>query len=90
MPAHYPSPLNEAKIWDLVNFVLALPYEPELLKDAPAAAAGHGGRLERGRPVTVERSGLETGRMSRVSRSDDVHRRATEVESADCSSLRTP
>ncbi len=38
MPAHYPSPLNEQKIWDLVNFVLALPYEPELLKDATSAA----------------------------------------------------
>ena len=38
MPAHYPSPLNEQKVWDLVNFVLALPYEPELLRDAPAAA----------------------------------------------------
>jgi mono/diheme cytochrome c family protein len=40
MPAHYPSPLNEAKVWDIVNFVLALPYEPELLRDAPAAATG--------------------------------------------------
>ncbi len=40
MPAHYPSPLNEKKVWDLVNFVLALPYEPELLRDAPAAATG--------------------------------------------------
>jgi mono/diheme cytochrome c family protein len=40
MPAHYPSPLNEAKVWDLVNFVLALPYQPELLRDAPAAATG--------------------------------------------------
>jgi mono/diheme cytochrome c family protein len=40
MPAHYPSPLNEAKVWDLVNFVLALPYEPELLRDAPSAATG--------------------------------------------------
>ena len=40
MPAHYPSPLNEAKVWDVVNFVLALPYEPELLKDAPAPAKG--------------------------------------------------
>ena len=36
MPAHYPSPLNEAKVWDLVNFVLALPYEPELLRDVAA------------------------------------------------------
>ncbi len=35
MPAHYPSPLNEAKVWDLVNFVLALPYDPDLLRDAP-------------------------------------------------------
>jgi mono/diheme cytochrome c family protein len=40
MPAHYPSPLNDQKVWDLVNFVLALPYDSELLKDAtlPAAA----------------------------------------------------
>jgi len=36
MPAHYPSPLNDKKVWDVVNFVLALPYEPELLRDAPA------------------------------------------------------
>ena len=34
MPAHYP-PFDEKKMWDVVNFVLALPYEPELLKDAP-------------------------------------------------------
>ena len=40
MPAHYPSPLNEAKVWDLVNFVLALPYEPDLLKDASAPETG--------------------------------------------------
>jgi len=26
-------------IWDVVNFVLALPYQPELLKDAPAPPA---------------------------------------------------
>ena len=42
MPAHYPSPLDDKKVWDLVNFVLALPYEPELLKDvnpAPEAPA---------------------------------------------------
>jgi mono/diheme cytochrome c family protein len=39
MPAHYPSPLNEAKVWDLVNFVLALPYDPALLRDVPPAAA---------------------------------------------------
>jgi mono/diheme cytochrome c family protein len=35
MPAHYPSPFDEKKMWDVVNFVLALPYEPDLLKDAP-------------------------------------------------------
>jgi mono/diheme cytochrome c family protein len=38
MPAHYPSPLDDKKVWDLVNFVLALPYEPELLRDVPPAA----------------------------------------------------
>lgn len=37
MPAHYPT-IDHDKIWDLVNFVLALPYEPELLRE-PAAAA---------------------------------------------------
>ncbi len=35
MPAHYPSPFDDKKIWDVVNFVLALPFEPELLRDAP-------------------------------------------------------
>jgi mono/diheme cytochrome c family protein len=40
MPAHYPSPLNEAKVWDLVNFVLALPYDADLLKNLPAPATG--------------------------------------------------
>jgi mono/diheme cytochrome c family protein len=33
MPAHYPANDPEM-IWDLVNFVLALPYEPKLLEDA--------------------------------------------------------
>ncbi len=31
MPAHYPT-LDPERIWDLVNFVLALPYEPKLLE----------------------------------------------------------
>lgn len=35
MPAHLGSQLQtDQEVWDLVNFVLALPYEPELLKDA--------------------------------------------------------
>jgi mono/diheme cytochrome c family protein len=34
MPSHYPGLINEAQLWDLVNFVLELPYEPDLLKDA--------------------------------------------------------
>jgi len=39
MPGHYPT-LEADEIWDLVNFVLALPYEPELLHGAvPASAA---------------------------------------------------
>jgi mono/diheme cytochrome c family protein len=39
MPGHYPT-LEADEVWDLVNFVLALPYEPELLKGAvPANAA---------------------------------------------------
>jgi mono/diheme cytochrome c family protein len=35
MPAHYPSPFDDKKVWDVVNFVLALPFEPELLRDVP-------------------------------------------------------
>jgi mono/diheme cytochrome c family protein len=35
MPAH--GSITDKQVWDLVNFVLALPYEPELLRDAPAA-----------------------------------------------------
>lgn len=35
MPSHATA-LKPAQIWDLVNFVLALPYEPELLRDAIA------------------------------------------------------
>lgn len=42
MPAHYPSPFDEKKMWDVVNFVLALPYEPELLKDVPTAPPAAG------------------------------------------------
>ncbi len=38
MPAHYPT-LNEAQIWDLVNFVLALEHDPDLLASAPPAPA---------------------------------------------------
>ena len=34
-----PGPNDAAVIWDVVNFVLALPYQPELLKDAPAPPA---------------------------------------------------
>jgi len=34
MPSHYPGLINEKQVWDLVNFVLALPYEPELLSGA--------------------------------------------------------
>jgi len=38
MPSHYPGLINEKQVWDLVNFVLALPYEPELLSGVGAAA----------------------------------------------------
>jgi mono/diheme cytochrome c family protein len=38
MPAHYPT-INEQKIWDLVNFVLVLPYQTELLTDPSSTAA---------------------------------------------------
>lgn len=44
MPAHYPT-INHEQIWDLVNFVLELPYEPTLLtevKASPTTAAGAG------------------------------------------------
>jgi mono/diheme cytochrome c family protein len=38
MPAHYPT-IEPERIWDLVNFILQLPYEPELLKGATLPAA---------------------------------------------------
>ena len=38
MPAHYPT-LEPERVWDLVNFVLALPYEPKLLEGASLPAA---------------------------------------------------
>jgi mono/diheme cytochrome c family protein len=37
MPAHYPA-VDPEKIWDIVNFVLALPYEPSLLDGATLPA----------------------------------------------------
>ena len=37
MPAHL-STLKPEQIWDIVNFVLALPYQPELLRDRPASS----------------------------------------------------
>ncbi len=39
MPAHS-SILTDDQIWDVVNFVLALPDEPELLKPTPPRNAG--------------------------------------------------
>ncbi len=44
MPAHVPT-LTPEQIWDVVNFVLALPYEPELIwkkEGGPSPATGHG------------------------------------------------
>ena len=38
MPAHYPT-LEPSKIWDLVNFVLALPYDASLLEGATLPSA---------------------------------------------------
>ena len=46
MPGHFPT-INHEQIWDVVNFVLALPYEPELLKDAashPGTSSAVAGR----------------------------------------------
>ena len=37
MPAHYPQ-LKPEEIWDLVNFVLAMPTNPDLLDDAAEGA----------------------------------------------------
>ena len=38
MPAHFPA-VDAEKIWDIVNFVLALPYEPALLDGATLPGA---------------------------------------------------
>lgn len=41
MPVHLGSQLTtDEEVWDLVNFVLALPYQPDLLKDAEPVAVG--------------------------------------------------
>jgi len=48
MPANYPT-ASEQKIWDLVNFVLVLPYEPALLKEAASFPTG---------PAVASRSAL--------------------------------
>lgn len=45
MPAH--TFLQPEQIWDLVNFVLALPYQPELLESAPTSPAGEGTTVAR-------------------------------------------
>jgi mono/diheme cytochrome c family protein len=37
MPGHFGA-LDDKQIWDLVNFVLALPFDPALLEDAPPVA----------------------------------------------------
>ncbi len=62
MPGHYPA-LNEKQIWDVVNFVLALPYEPELLTEAPpqpatgtAPAVAERGRSGGRRSVRADRA----------------------------------
>jgi mono/diheme cytochrome c family protein len=40
MPGHLQAfPDHPERLWDIVNFVLALPYQPELLKDAEAPPA---------------------------------------------------
>ncbi len=46
MPAHS-TLLKPEQIWDLVNFVLALPYQPELLEDVPPPARTDGGAVAR-------------------------------------------
>gem|GEM_PF-5719676 len=39
MPAHYPGQLSTSdQVWDVVNFVLSLPYQPDLLANANADA----------------------------------------------------
>ncbi|GIW88622.1 MAG: hypothetical protein KatS3mg108_2946 [Isosphaeraceae bacterium] len=41
MPVHLGSQLtSDEEVWDLVNFVLALPYQPDLLEDAQPVAPG--------------------------------------------------
>ena len=46
MPAHFPA-VDAEKIWDIVNFVLALPYEPTLLEGATLRVPGPPGRRPR-------------------------------------------
>ena len=52
MPPHYPGFSNEQQVWDLVNFVLALPYEPGCSRSE--ACLGHPGPGRR-RPLAPGR-----------------------------------
>ena len=55
MPSHYPT-VNHEQIWDLVNFVLALPYDPNLLRDrGPSEKEATQSVAERAAIVTDER-----------------------------------
>ncbi len=54
MPSHYPGLINEKQVWDLVNFVLALPYEPELLTNAGSPAGAEA-------PAMAERESAYAG-----------------------------
>ena len=37
MPAHYPA-IDSDRIWDIVNFILALPLDPSLLDETSIAS----------------------------------------------------
>lgn len=47
MPSHYPSLLQEGQLWDVVNFIRALPYQPTLLADTATTPLKSGAQASR-------------------------------------------
>jgi hypothetical protein len=65
MPVHLGSQLtSDEEVWDLVNFVLAIPYDSELLKNAQPVP---------GATLTTSTGTAETAPVLSLSRSAKAH-----------------
>ena len=63
MPSHYPGLINEQQVWDLVNFVLQLPYEPGLIEGATAPLQDGSSDDGRSLGLAFRRLALAAGRL---------------------------